>query len=218
MEALRQELWASTEIRPTAVVVDPSFGEAAKWGGVRLDDEGSVYDLTTESRVLTQLSREKPARVLFFLSSLDSTVLNAAKKQLVASEAPECCVLTSVPPWGLANYRPPSSPHRNSAQSSSGQPDNPYDFIEELFFPAQTIVRYLPCHSIDIAGQVHFLFIVSLPQKPFIEPLYYYQDELDLSVRVLANHEARRIDPLSLWSLRRYHHLPNSKKRYTHSL
>lgn len=151
MTGVIRDLWATKEPRTTVVVADSSFSEACKWKGIELDEEGPVFSLSPEQNVLDAITSEKAERVLFLLSSLSSETLASAKKIIIASQAPECCVLTSVAPWSVSMHR---QSHDSTTQKST-QEDLSYEFIESLLFPAQTVVRYVPCHSIDlISGKV----------------------------------------------------------------
>lgn len=140
---LNEVLWASPSPRKTIVVVDSSFAEVFKWQGIDFGDDCILFDLSADREILRAMQGLRVERILFFLSNVDIPTLNVAKKQLVSSRAPECCLLTSVPPL-LAASRSTSSSNLAVVEES------PYAFIEEIFLPAQTNVFYLPIHSIDL--------------------------------------------------------------------
>lgn len=189
MNELERAVWASPEMRPTVLVADAAFSEWLKWNEVDLGENCACFDLSQDPAVLKCIGEERAERALFLLSSLSPDVLNMAKKQLVASGAPECCVLTSVSPVGVAAYRPPSSPSPRAKRNLDE--DSPYYFVEDLFLPSQASVHYLPVHSIDLLGPCHE----------------------GLELRILAKHQLRATNPLTLLSLRMLKAVPNSYRR-----
>eukprot|EP01039_Chlorochromonas_danica_P004798 gene4798-5261_t len=175
---LNEVLWTSPSPRKTIVVVDSSFAEVFKWQEVDFGDDCILFDLTADKEILRTMQGLRVERILFFLSNVDIPTLNVAKKQLVSSRAPECCLLTSVSPLLAASHS------TSSSNLAAVVEESPYAFIEEIFLPVQTNVFYLPIHSIDL---------LNTPK-----------DAMDsLELRILSNHAFRQHWPLSLGSLRK---------------
>ncbi|RYG66612.1 hypothetical protein EON64_09375 [archaeon] len=121
-------------------MVDESFAEWIKWRGLIFEVDVHVRDLTYPSSESTPLLAE---RLVAFVTDLTEETLLCIKEHLRASEAVECCILTTVSAIELvALYK----------LADVDESEEAYAHVVHTLLPAQTTVHYMPAFSISLLG------------------------------------------------------------------
>jgi hypothetical protein len=146
-EIINTILWESKETRRTAVLLDPSICEILKWDITHtpktvFPNECYITNLSGEDEQLAYVANLACERVLFVLSHIDEATLELLKSILVASEAPECAVVTTTSELlGSTNV--------------AVKEESFYDDVTRYLEPVRVTVYYLPYHSLPVLSSTN---------------------------------------------------------------